>query len=208
MYWWLHSLVRRRTLDFLVNERQAQLQVPDDVEIRCSGVEAEDLAARMAELRGQDPEEHRGRLRAGHFVVYAIGRDGELQSWGWATAPVGAPQDAPWESGIRMRVHPGTGFMWDFFTLPAYRGRGLYKLLLRRSAEQCFVRGAKRAWGYAEVSNTASRRGIMGADYAGRAGIQLNRYGPFCRVTSPGFSRIVRIGGVVDMDALLPPGGG
>jgi ribosomal protein S18 acetylase RimI-like enzyme len=204
LYWSLRRLIRVQTLAFFVCEHQSQLPTPDQTEIRCGGAGHEGVAERMAVLRGHDPAEYRGRLTAGHLVVYAVGSNGDVQSWGWVTAPPDGPQDAPWEFGIRMRVMPGSGFLWDYVTMPDYRGRGLYNTLLRHAAEQCFVRGAKRAWGYADTGNTASRRGLIGAGYAGRAEIKMARIGPFCWISRPGFQRTVRVGGVVDLDALLP----
>lgn len=205
-YWWLRDLTRSRTLAFFVSERQSQLPVLDGAELRSGGIEHADAAAQMAALRGHNADEYRARLRAGHLVVYAIGSDGSLQSWGWVTAPTDEPQDAPWEFGIRMRVRPGAGFLWDYFTVPAYRGRGLYKVLLRASAEQSFIRGATRAWGYADITNIASRGGLTGADYAREHEVQMQRVGPVCRITRRGFQCTVRVGGVIEMDALLPRG--
>lgn len=206
LYWFLRTLIRSRTLAFFVCERQSRLPIVDGAEIRFGGVGHEDVVRRLATVRGDDPEEYRARLTAGHWVIYAMGTDGDIQSWGWITAPNAGPQDSPWEFGIRMRVMPGSGFLWDYFTMPAYRGRGLYKALLRHSAEQCFLRGARRAWGYADITNAASRQGLMGAEYAGQTQIKVSRFGPFCRISRPGFQQTVRVGGVVELDALLPRG--
>ena len=204
IYWSVRRLIRSRTLAFFVSERQSRLPVVNGAEIRFGGMGHEDITSRLAKARGDDPEEYRARLTAGHWVIYVIGEDGDIQSWGWVTAPATGHQDSPWEFGVRMRVTPGSGFLWDYFTMPAYRGRGLYKALLRHSAEQCFLRGASRAWGYADVTNAASRQGLRGADYAGQTEITVSRFGPFCRISRPGFQQTVRVGGIVELDALLP----
>ncbi len=200
-------MVSRRTVTFFVNEQALKLPTPDQAEIRFGGVEHQEVAARLAALRGHDPDEYRTRLRSGHWVIYAIGGDGDLQSWGWVTVPAEGPRDLPWEFGVHLRIRPGSGYLWDYITMPAYRGRGLYKALVSQSAEQCFLRGAKRVCAYIELSNTAPRRGIVGAGYVEQgAEVRLQRIGPFYRVSRPGFNRTVRIGGVLELDALLPPG--
>ncbi len=204
LYWSARGLVRSRALDFFVCERQPRLPPPEQVEIRFGSAGHEDAAARLAASRGQDPAEYRARLTAGHQVIYAIGADGDFRSWGWITAPTDGPRDSPWEFGIRLRVMPGTGFLWDYFTMPAYRGRGLYKALLRHSAEQCFVRGAMQVWIYADVTNSASRHAIAHADFTERTRIRVSRIGPLCRIAGPGFQRIVRSGGMTELDSLLP----
>ena len=204
IYWSLSRQIARRTLVFFASERQSELPKLDQAEIRFGGAGHEDVAERLARLRGQDSGEYRAWLAAGHCVIYALGADGDLQSWGWVTAPVDEAQDSPWEFGIRLRVQPGAGFLWDYFTMPKYRGRGLYKALLRHSAEQCFIRGAHRAWGYADVTNSASRRGLLSSDYGGDTEIRLSRFGPFCRIVRPGLRYTVRVGGVLELDALLP----
>jgi GNAT superfamily N-acetyltransferase len=204
IYWSLHHQISTRTLAFFVSERQSQLPRLDQAEIRFGNVGHEDIVERLARLRGHDADEYRARPAGGHCVIYALGADGDIQSWGWVTAPVDAAQDAHWEFGIHLRVRPGAGFLWDYFTMPKYRGRGLYKTLLRHSAEQCFIRGASRAWGYADVTNSASRRGLMSSDYIGDTEIRLSRFGPFCRIVRPGLQCTVRVGGVLELDALLP----
>jgi GNAT superfamily N-acetyltransferase len=201
-YWRLRALVRHRTLQFFVSEPGAPA-APNTVDIRCGGLEHAEAAARMATLRGHDPAEYRDRLQAGHLVVYAVAPDGSPQSWGWATAPIEGTQDAPWEFGIRMRTARGSGFLWDYFTPPDYRGRGLYKLVLRASADECFRRGAHRAWGYADVTNAASRRGLSAAAYTDALTIELLRLGPFCRMSRPGFQTTVRLAGFIELDRLV-----
>jgi len=194
----------RRAINFFSNERPTHLPPLENAEIRIGSTGDEDVATRMATLRGQDPDEYRARLKAGHHVAYAIGADGELQSWGWFTAPTDRPLEFPWEYGIRIRVMPGSSFLWDFFTMPAYRGRGAYRVVVRHATEQCHLRGASRSWGYAEISNIASRRGMMAAEWEGQVDeVELIRIGPFCRVSRPGFRRFVRAGGVLELDALV-----
>lgn len=202
-HWWLRGLVRRRTVDLFLAERVPELPQPDGVEIRIGGPADENIAARLALLRDDDPEDYRSRLRAGHILVYVIGADDSLQAWVWATAPTEAPQEFPWEFGIRMRVRPGSGFLWDAYTVPAYRGRSLYTAVLRHSGEQCFLRGATQVWGYVEVHHTVSRRGVVSARLVAKNQVELRKFGPFCHVSRPGFSQIVASGGILELNALV-----
>ena len=127
-------------------QRQAQLPTPDGTE-RSDGAAsvAEDIATRLAVARGDDPREYCARLTAGHWVIYALGSDGDIQSWGWLTAPANVPQDLPWEFGICMRVAPGSGFLWDYFTMPDYRGRGLYRILLPATFRRTMFPAGRKA---------------------------------------------------------------
>jgi GNAT superfamily N-acetyltransferase len=163
----------------------------------------EAIGERMAVLRGGSVDQYRGWLRDGHWVLYVIGPDNDIQSWIWFTVAEGAPQIAPFDFGIGMKVPPGSGLLWDAFTVPAYRRRGLYKTLLMQAVEECFVRGARQVWGHAQVTNT-SRKVIRTTDFTSEITIKATRIGPFCRISRPGFHRTMSVRGVLDMDAFLP----
>jgi GNAT superfamily N-acetyltransferase len=67
---------------------------------------------------------------------------------------------------LHLTVPPGERYLWDFVTLPDFRGRGLYPLLLqdiiRRQRQE-----ASWFWIGHDTHNEASRRGIL------KAGFQL-----------------------------------
>jgi hypothetical protein len=102
-----------------------------------------------------------------------------------------------------MKVPPHTAFLWDAFTVPTYRRRGLYRALLIQSVEQCFLQGVRRVWGHAQVTN-ASRKVILTTELAGETTIRATRIGPLIRISRPGFHRTMSVRGVLEMDALLP----
>jgi GNAT superfamily N-acetyltransferase len=65
---------------------------------------------------------------------------------------------------VAFEVPPGNRYLMDFYTLPAWRGRGIYPRLLqailaRESAE------AKRFWILHHRGNVASARGIEKAGF-------------------------------------------
>jgi hypothetical protein len=101
-----------------------------------------------------------------------------------------------------MRVPPGIAFLWDAFTVPAYRHQGLYKALLVQSVEECLAQGARQVWGHAQITNP-SRSVIRTTDISGETTIYATRIGPFCRISRPGFHRTISVHGVLEMDTLL-----
>ena len=120
-------------------------------------------------------DQYRGWLRAGHWVLYAVGPDNDIQSWMWFTVAKDGSQIAPFDFRIGMKVPPGIAFLWDAYTVPAYRRRGLYETLLVQSVEECFQQGARQVWGHAQITNP-SRRVILTTDLAGETAIQANSY--------------------------------
>ncbi len=105
-----------------------------------------------------EPEVAR-RLREGHRL-YQLRVGGELAAYGWAAtgpAHIGGLD-------LFFTVPPGEHYLWDFMTLPAFRGRGLYPLLLqeivRRELDE-----VEWFWIGHESRNEASRRGILKAGF-------------------------------------------
>ena len=203
LYWALRNQVCRRTWSFFVWEQQPQVPPLTQGRIILAGKDDEAIGERLAVLRGVSADQHSDWLRAGHRLLYAVGPDHDIQSWVWFTVAEGGSRTAPFDFGIDLKVPPGIGFLWDSFTVPAYRRRGLYKTLLMQAVEQCFVHGARRVWGHAQVTNR-SRKIILTTDHSGETIVQATRIGPFCRISRPGYHRTISVRGVLEMDALLP----
>lgn len=117
---------------------------------------AVELMARLAEL---DEAEVARRLAEGHSAFLLRVR-GEPAAYGWSAtgrAHIGG-------LALHLRVPPGERYLWDFVTLPAFRGRGLYPLLLqeilRRQRQE-----AEWFWIGHDPDNEASRRGILKAGF-------------------------------------------
>ena len=99
------------------------------------------------------------RLADGHTVFTAqVG--GDLAAYGWSAgerAHIGGLD-------LAFGIPPDERYLWDFVTMPAFRGRGIYPLLLqailRRQADD-----ADGFWIGHEPSNEASRRGIVKAGF-------------------------------------------
>src|SRR5688500_18566111 len=80
----------------------------------------------IAELHDIPLAAARARLRDGHHAYLAT-LDSRPVGCGWAAtkeASIG-------EVGLRFALPRDERYLWDFATLPAYRGRGLYPRLLQ-----------------------------------------------------------------------------
>jgi GNAT superfamily N-acetyltransferase len=203
LWWAFRHQVNHVKWSFFVWERQSQLPqfMQGRIILADSGDEA--IGERMAVLRGTSVNQYRAWLRDGHRALYAIGPNNDIQSWIWFTVAKGGPQVVPFDFGTGMKVPPGIAFLWDAFTVPAYRRQGLYKTLLVQAIKECFTHGARQVWGHANVAN-ASRKIILTTDPAGETTIKATRIGPFCRISRPGFHRTISVPGVLEMDTLLP----
>ena len=202
LWWAFRYQVNRVTWSFFVWERHSQLPQLTQGRIILAGSGDKAIGERLAVLRGASVDQYRAWLRDGHWVLYAIGPDNNIQSWIWFTVAEGGPQIAPFDFGTGMKVPPGLAFLWDAFTVPAYRRQGLYKTLLVQAIKECFVHGARQVWGHANVAN-ASRKIILTTDPAGETTIKATRIGPFCRISTPGFHRTISVRGLLEMDTLL-----
>ena len=104
-------------------------------------------------------DEVAGRLAAGH-ALFTARVDDDLAAYGWSAserAHIGGLD-------LHFAIPPNERYLWDFVTLPAYRGLGIYPLLLqailRRQADV-----ADGFWIGHEPTNDASRRGILKAGF-------------------------------------------
>lgn len=66
------------------------------------------------------------------------------------------------ELGIGFSVPPESRYLWDFATLPEWRGRSIYPLLLQHIAA---AEETERLWIGHEPGNDASARGITKAGF-------------------------------------------
>lgn len=122
-------------------------------------VHRETCSTAIAQLQGRAPEQMEGRFAAGHSAWIAS-IDGEPAAWGWVasrTADIG-------ELGLTFSIPPRERYLWNFVTLPGYRGRGIYPRLL-----DAIVRSesahADRFWIAYAPENMASAAGIRRAGF-------------------------------------------
>ena len=121
---------------------------------RAEGTDDHELVARLSRL---DPLQVRAWLDSSNRAYIAcIGS--EPAAYGWSAsgpAYIG-------ELGIGFSVLPGSRYLWDFATLPEWRGRSIYPLLLQYIAAS---EEADRFWIGHEPDNDASARGIRKAGF-------------------------------------------
>lgn len=126
------------------------------------------LLAQMAHL---EQKEVRRRLDQGHRP-YIAWLDGQPTAYGWVatqTAEIG-------ELDLIINLSRSQRYLWDFATLPEWRGRGIYPRLLQailaaESAE------AEHFWIIAAPENRASSAGIAKAGFISIAHLSFQRAG-------------------------------
>jgi ribosomal protein S18 acetylase RimI-like enzyme len=111
---------------------------------------AGELAAAMG---GWDPDEVAARLAGGKRCFTAT-VDGAIAAYGWVT-----PQ-GEWigEMDRAVRLDGDEAYIWQCATLPAHRGRGLYKALLAAMLAALAREGCRRVWIGCALANAPSVR--------------------------------------------------
>lgn len=136
---------RGESLPRLTSGLAAQFEpLADDEELaRVAGLLVDEVAAR----RWHDNRAYLARI------------GGELAAYGWAchgTAECG------WRN-LPFTVRPGDCYLWDFATLPRWRGNGLYPALLTWILQR--TEPIDRYWIMHNQDNLASRHGIVRAGF-------------------------------------------
>jgi GNAT superfamily N-acetyltransferase len=114
-------------------------------------------AHQIAELNRISVAEARERLRDGHHAYFAT-LHGRPVGYGWAAtkeASIG-------EVGRSFALSRSERYLWDFATLPEYRGRGLYPRLLQAMLR---METTTRAWILHAPENQPSGVGISRAGF-------------------------------------------
>ena len=108
----------------------------------------------LAHLAALPESEVARRLNEGHHI-FLLRVDGEPAAYGWSAT---GPADI---GGLALSfvVPRGERYLWDFVTLPAYRGRGLYPLLLQEIVLACQHAAAEEAAGKRRQDDRENRDG-------------------------------------------------
>lgn len=131
---------------------------------RVSLDEAELLQAAMEKSGVYPPGDAANRLQAGReaFVGEVETPDGPLMvTYGWlalTAEPLG-------NTGCSFDPPPGEAYLYDFATVPEYRGHGFYPALLRYLVADLAKRGIRRAWIGTAPGNYPSMRSISRAGF-------------------------------------------
>jgi GNAT superfamily N-acetyltransferase len=104
--------------------------------------------------------EHRVLLRYQNaHRLYAAFLEDQPVGYGWMAMQTGGIE----ELDFSFAVPPRNGYLWDFVTLPAWRGRGVYPHLLQEIVRQ--EAEIERFWIGYEERNEVSGRGIARAGF-------------------------------------------
>lgn len=115
--------------------------------------------APLADWGAEETEKAAERLAAGERP-WGLWHDGELVCYGWSTER--AARFSTWWSFEPFGMDV---YLFNFFTHPAHRGRGLYVTLLRAICAQLADEGHEWAWIATASYNQASWRGILRAGF-------------------------------------------
>ncbi len=113
----------------------------------------------IACVTGLDPEQVRHRLYEGH-VPYVAYIDSDPVGYGWSAqqrAEIG-------ELELSFALPPAERYLWDFATLPAWQGYGIYPRLLQAIVAQQPVT-VERVWIIFAPENTPSGTGMHKAGF-------------------------------------------
>lgn len=126
------------------------------------------------------------RMAEGHGCLSFVDpSSGAFVSYNWLTAPVDAPVGAPLAFGLRLEVSTRELYLWDCYTPPEWRGRGLFRSAIGEAAQRARQDG-RRGWIACEQDNESSRRAIESAGCALEARLSIVKVGP---------ARLLRWGG-------------
>ncbi len=109
-------------------------------------------------LGGYVKTELDARRAAGHRPYVAL-IDGDPVGYGWVatrTATIGV-------LGLTFAIPEGERYLWDFFTAPQWRGRGIYPRFLQAILSR--EEDATRFWIGYDAPNVASARGVAKAGF-------------------------------------------
>jgi GNAT superfamily N-acetyltransferase len=113
----------------------------------------------IAELARLDVGEVLNRVKSGHRP-YVAHFNGTPVAYGWSASEVASIG----EIGLTFGIPRGNRYLWDFATLPPWRGRGIYPRLLQTILQLESVE-AERFWIGHLPANLPSARGIAAAGF-------------------------------------------
>ena len=151
-----------------VDEPRPDLKPSVAAQFRRLGPESAELLATV--MSGTPLAEILRRFQAGQRC-YTAWVDDHPAAYGW----VSFDEEYVGELNLRVRLVPGEVYIWDCFTLPAYRRHGLYAALLVHILRDLEKDSVCRAWIGADADNIASQRGIARAGFRAVADMVLAR---------------------------------
>lgn len=155
----------------------------------------------MASLQQKPAGDMARRMEAGHRA-YVARLDGNEAAFGW----VATREASIGEVGAAFGIPASERYLWNFVTVPDYRGRGIYPRLLE-AILRVESREAERFWIAYAPENHASASGIRKAGFRPVAELSFDAAGrPAVRITESRDGRAAsRMLGIRESDAPLTP---
>jgi RimJ/RimL family protein N-acetyltransferase len=114
------------------------------------------------------------RRRTGAHHLYSLVEDGVLVHYGWITSRQERAPDAA--IGLLFVPPPESAALWDYYTHPSARGRGLYTDSLRQCLHDAVeIDGARQVYIYVYADNAISRRAIEKAGFEYQGSLVMER---------------------------------
>lgn len=151
--------------------RHTESPLPELEPLRGLRVREECDAARMAALQARPLGEIARRFAAGHRA-YVASYEGQAAAFGWVATRVAAIG----ELGATVALGANERYLWNFVTLPQFRGLGIYPRLLQ-AIMRIESRGADTFWIAYAPENRASAAGIHKAGFVTVADLSFDARG-------------------------------
>lgn len=161
---------RRAGTIWAIHLHQSRPQPEPRLSVEFCQLEASSLDALAPIMQDVPPREILRRFGAGSRC-YAARVNGNVASYGW----VSFQEEYVGELNLRLRLARGEAYIWDCFTLPAYRHQGLYSSLLAHILSELEADSVCRVWIGADADNVISQRGIGRAGFRAVADMVLAR---------------------------------
>lgn len=118
---------------------------------------------RLQRLAKFNDGEAQQRLNAGHLCFVAL-NGGNLANYTWVCFHEGYID----ELETKIRVSPGSAYRYDVFTLPAYRGKGIFPSVFEESCKYLYQNGIRELYGLVDSNNSPMLRVYEKAGIASR----------------------------------------
>jgi RimJ/RimL family protein N-acetyltransferase len=114
------------------------------------------------------------RRHSGEHHLYSLVENDLLVHYGWLTSRQERAPDAA--IGLVFVPPPASAALWDYFTDPVARGRGLYSESLRQCMHDAVaIDGAREVFIYVYADNLISQRAIEKAGFRYRGSLVMER---------------------------------
>lgn len=133
---------------------------PARVEVEFGEVGAAGIEELAAAMNLPSPELVQQRLQ-GNRRCFCLRAAGQIAAYGWVTFGV----EHVGELERQFSLHDDEAYIWDCFTLPAWRGQRLYSALLSHIIYRLHQEGVPRLWIGASRQNQPSVRGFANAGF-------------------------------------------